>query len=126
MGKQYQPSAGARPEFVSASITATNRKVRVTGKRITPNGNHPLRALHYETHTVKGHENNMAYQADCECFPIGVPSDEMLEFAANTYLYGSAQVASNRRSRRFHDNRANVCAECRVLMPVSLVCPTCS
>ncbi len=124
MSKRHTPLAGARPQFNTTSIEVTNRKVRVTGRTIKALGNLPLRTLHYESHEVKGNNNNMAYQADCECLPNGSPSPQMLEDLANAYIYGSLQAAG-KNARHYADNKANRCPQCHVLLPRTAQCPDC-
>ena len=125
MSKRFQSLAGARPVFDSASFQPVPRKARVTGKQIKALGNHALRTLSYESRPAKnGRVNNMVYQAECECFSLGMPSAEMLEQSANAFIYGGKQAAE-RNARHFADDKRNVCKRCRVLRARNGKCNGC-
>jgi hypothetical protein len=127
MTKHHTPLAGSRPQFNSGSFQSTAKKVRVTGKIIKALGNAPLRTLNYESRPAKnGRTNNMVYQVDCECpYGTAMPSQDTLEKAANAFLYGGMQAAATKNARNFHDNPANRCPHCHVLMPRTRVCDFC-
>jgi hypothetical protein len=131
MAKRYQPSAGGIPEFRSQSVTPTSRPARV-GPRTPVNRN-----AEWHSHDVKGRLNNRVYTSDCrvqDCIPPqSRPSIATLDALADAKVYGMTRNQYARdgvttvavTSKRYRDH-ARTCQACKVLLPFSGECGTCS